>query len=76
MVTGDNLDTATAIALDARILNEEEYDPDHLRADQKYTCMTGKQFRELIKLKKIYGTKPENKDKVVKEVLEDEGLFR
>jgi magnesium-transporting ATPase (P-type) len=42
MVTGDNLDTATAIALDARILNEEEYDPDHLRADQKYTCMTGK----------------------------------
>jgi magnesium-transporting ATPase (P-type) len=42
MVTGDNLDTATAIALDARILNSEEYNPDDLKAGQKYTCMTGK----------------------------------
>lgn len=41
MVTGDNLDTATAIALNAGILKNEQ------EAKEKYACMEGKQFREL-----------------------------
>jgi P-type Ca2+ transporter type 2B len=40
MVTGDNLDTAKAIALEAGILSPEE-------ANMEYACMEGKQFREL-----------------------------
>ena len=40
MVTGDNLDTATAIAKNAGILKNEE------EAKKKYACMTGKEFRE------------------------------
>lgn len=40
MVTGDNLDTATAIAVEAGLITREE-------AEQEYTCMEGKQFREL-----------------------------
>jgi P-type Ca2+ transporter type 2B len=39
MVTGDNLDTAKAIALAAGILTAEE-------ADSEYACMDGKTFRE------------------------------
>jgi magnesium-transporting ATPase (P-type) len=71
MVTGDNLDTATAIALEAGILNKEEFNPDNLMPHQKYACMTGKQFRELIKLRPIF-----NKEgKVIKEVLENRALF-
>ena len=41
MVTGDNIDTATAIALEAGIIKRDEYDPDHIQPHQKYTCMTG-----------------------------------
>ncbi len=40
MVTGDNLDTAKAIAIEAGIVSREE-------ADNKYVCMEGKEFREL-----------------------------
>jgi Ca2+ transporting ATPase len=40
MVTGDNLDTARAIALDAGILRLQE-------ANEQYVCMEGKEFREL-----------------------------
>jgi len=40
MVTGDNLDTAKAIAIDAGIVRAEE-------ANSKYVCMEGKEFREL-----------------------------
>ncbi len=47
MVTGDNLDTAKAIAIEAGIITKEE-------ADMEYVCMEGKQFREscggLVKL--------------------------
>lgn len=50
MVTGDNLDTATAIAKDAGIL-PSDFDPEHPEPHQKYACMTGKQFREMIKLR-------------------------
>lgn len=40
MVTGDNLDTAKAIAIEAGIVSA-------LEADQQYVCMEGKEFREL-----------------------------
>jgi P-type Ca2+ transporter type 2B len=40
MVTGDNLDTAKAIAIEAGIVSS-------LEADQQYVCMEGKEFREL-----------------------------
>jgi Ca2+ transporting ATPase len=40
MVTGDNIDTAKAIAIEAGIITAAQ-------ADQKYVCMEGKQFREL-----------------------------
>jgi P-type Ca2+ transporter type 2B len=41
MVTGDNLDTAKAIAVEAGIVLKED-------VDKEYVCMEGKQFRELI----------------------------
>ena len=41
MVTGDNIDTAKAISLQAGILKKEE-------ADQEYACMEGKDFREAV----------------------------
>lgn len=40
MVTGDNLDTAKAIAIEAGIVSA-------LEADLQYVCMEGKEFREL-----------------------------
>jgi magnesium-transporting ATPase (P-type) len=40
MVTGDNLDTAKAIAIEAGIVTAAN-------ADTRYVCMEGKQFREL-----------------------------
>jgi magnesium-transporting ATPase (P-type) len=47
MVTGDNLDTAKAIAIEAGIITAQE-------AQEEYVCMEGKQFREscggLVKL--------------------------
>ncbi len=39
MVTGDNLDTAKAISIEAGIITAEE-------ANVQYTCMEGKEFRE------------------------------
>ena len=47
MVTGDNIETAKAIALSAGILSIEE-------ANDEYACMDGKTFRETCGgLKKI-----------------------
>jgi magnesium-transporting ATPase (P-type) len=40
MVTGDNLDTAKAIALEAGILTQADL-------KNEFSCMEGKQFREL-----------------------------
>jgi len=40
MVTGDNLDTAKAIAIEAGIVTAAD-------ADNRFVCMEGKQFREL-----------------------------
>ena len=42
MCTGDNIDTATAISLNAGIITEEE------KNKGKWTCTTGKQFREYV----------------------------
>jgi len=41
MCTGDNIDTATAISLNAGIIEESDL-------DYKYTCMTGEQFRDYV----------------------------
>jgi P-type E1-E2 ATPase len=44
MCTGDNIDTAKAIAKDAGILSEE-FDSEKAH---KYSCMTGQEFEELV----------------------------
>ena len=44
MVTGDNLDTAKAIAIDAKILTEEEASSE----DFPYAFMEGLKFRQLV----------------------------
>ena len=40
MCTGDNIDTATAISINAGIVKREEIDADD--NSRKYSCMTGK----------------------------------
>jgi len=46
MCTGDNIDTATAISLNAGIVKQEEID---LSEESKmYSCMTGKDFRNAV----------------------------
>ncbi len=47
MVTGDNIDTARAISLEAGIIDQSHLD-EEANEDQKYVCMTGKDFREAI----------------------------
>jgi len=42
MCTGDNIDTATAISKNAGIVTDEEV------KNNKYACMTGKDFREAV----------------------------
>jgi Ca2+ transporting ATPase len=42
MCTGDNIDTATAISINAGIVTEEQVN------ESPYTCMTGKDFREAV----------------------------
>ena len=43
MCTGDNIDTATAISLQAHIIKPEDIvDPE----ERSFVCMTGKEFRE------------------------------
>ena len=47
MVTGDNLDTAKAIAIEAGLVSKED-------AEKEGVCMEGKQFREMCNgLKKL-----------------------
>jgi magnesium-transporting ATPase (P-type) len=46
MCTGDNIDTATAISLNAGIITQEEIDRDE--DSRKYSCMTGKDFRDAV----------------------------
>lgn len=66
MVTGDNLDTAKAIAIEAGIVSASE-------AEGKYVCMEGKQFRELCGgLKKLEDPNDAN---LVKESVADMRTF-
>jgi P-type Ca2+ transporter type 2B len=67
MVTGDNLDTAKAIAIEAGIVTAAE-------ADAKYVCMEGKQFRELCGgLRRMEDAKDAN---LVKETIADMHMFK
>jgi magnesium-transporting ATPase (P-type) len=43
MCTGDNIDTATAISINAGIVTRDEIDATE--DSKKYSCMTGKDFR-------------------------------
>jgi Ca2+ transporting ATPase len=67
MVTGDNLDTAKAIAIEAGIITPEQ-------AEEEYVCMEGKQFREscggLVKL-----NDPSEGGRL-KEEIGNKGMFR
>jgi magnesium-transporting ATPase (P-type) len=67
MVTGDNIDTAKAIAIDAGIVSARD-------ANNKYVCMEGKEFRELCGgLKKFEDPDDPN---VVKESVGDMHMFK
>jgi len=46
MVTGDNIDTAKAISLEAGIITDEDLNVDN--EDAEYVCMTGAQFRNAV----------------------------
>ena len=67
MVTGDNLDTAKAIAIEAGIVSAEQ-------ANEEYVCMEGKEFRELcgglIKLDDL------NNDGKLREEIGNKQMFR
>lgn len=54
IVTGDNIETAKAIAIEAGIIRRED-------AEGKYVCMVGKEFREMCGgLKKLEDPKDPN----------------
>jgi magnesium-transporting ATPase (P-type) len=46
MCTGDNIDTATAISINAGIVTQEEIDASE--ESREYSCMTGKDFRTAV----------------------------
>jgi len=46
MCTGDNIDTATAISINAGIVTQEEIDASP--ESKMYSCMTGKDFRNAV----------------------------
>jgi len=46
MCTGDNIDTATAISINAGIVTQEEIDESE--ESRQYSCMTGKDFRTAV----------------------------
>jgi len=46
MCTGDNIDTAIAISIDAGIVTQEEIDRNE--ESKMYCCMTGKDFRTAV----------------------------
>jgi len=46
MCTGDNIDTATAISINAGIVTQAEIDENE--ESQMYSCMTGKEFRNAV----------------------------
>ena len=60
MVTGDNIDTAKAIAIEAGIVSKQD-------AEKEFVCMEGKQFRELCGgLKKLED--PSNRNLLKEEI--------
>ena len=67
MVTGDNLDTAKAIAIEAGILTAEE-------ALVEYACMEGKQFRELCG--GLIKNEEASKEGRLKEEIANKAMFR
>lgn len=46
MCTGDNIDTATAISINAGIVTREEIDASE--DSKQFSCMTGKNFRQAV----------------------------
>lgn len=67
MVTGDNIDTARAISINAGLISEAE-------AYDKYVCMTGKEFREACGgLKKL---EDDNGDGKLKESIGNMKIFK
>lgn len=67
MVTGDNIDTAKAIAVEAGILRPEE-------ANSEYVCMDGKTFREVCGgLKQLEDPSDRN---LLKEEIGNKSAFR
>jgi len=61
MCTGDNIDTAIAISKNAGIVTSEEVE------ENRYSCMTGKDFREMVQgLKQV--PDPENINKQIDSV--------
>ena len=67
MVTGDNINTAKAIAIEAGIVTKEE-------AEQEFTCMEGKDFREEVGgLKRLEDPSDRN---LVKEEIGNKSQFR
>lgn len=67
MVTGDNLDTAKAIAIEAGLVSKEE-------AENQFVCMEGKQFREYVGgLKKLEDPSDRN---LLKEEIGNKAAFR
>ena len=67
MVTGDNLDTAKAIAIDAGIISAKD-------ADLEYVCMDGKTFRETCGgLKRLEDPSDRN---LLKEEIGNKSAFR
>jgi len=46
MCTGDNIDTATAISINAGIVTQDEIDASE--ESKEYSCMTGKDFRAAV----------------------------
>jgi Ca2+ transporting ATPase len=58
MCTGDNIDTATAISINAGIITKED-------AEKEYACMTGAEFREAVgPIKKVQDKNGEDVDVV------------
>lgn len=62
MVTGDNIDTAKAISLEAGIITQEDLDRDD--EDSKYLCMEGGDFQAAIgaKLETVFKEKEVDSD--------------
>lgn len=68
MVTGDNIETAKAIAIEAGLVTKEE-------ARQEFVCMEGKQFREYIGGFKVLDD-PSNPDGRKREEISNKKAFR